>query len=133
MQSTLKYTELMDKASAENDLQTMQTEQAEGAMFFRTIEPFVAQANNESTATVSRILKPGNPIPPNAMAIVKPALEDTYADLGINRTDIGVYGSKQSLGCPTVSSAAVPRASTATSLVVVVLSLLVVLLGDLAV
>lgn len=73
-------------------------------MFFRTIEPFIARADNNSAATVQRVMAPGNPIPPNALAIVQPALERTYPKLGIDKSEVGTYGSKQSLGCPTSSA-----------------------------
>ncbi len=44
--------------------------QAEGYAFFRTIEPFIAQANNQSAAQVKAVLYPGNPVPPNTLSVV---------------------------------------------------------------
>jgi hypothetical protein len=74
--------------------------QAEGHMFFRTIEPFIAKANNRSATAIRNVLYPGNPAPPNALAIVRPALEATYGELGITPADIGTFGAQQNLqGC----------------------------------
>lgn len=107
IQATLKYAELMDKARAKNDLNTLQADQAEGAAFFRTIEPLVARANNRSAATVKQVMSVGAPVPPSgALAVVKPALEATYADLNISPAEIGSYGAKQPLNCAPTSSAA---------------------------
>jgi hypothetical protein len=77
-------------------------------MFFRTIEPFIAKANNRSAAAIHNVLYPGNPAPPNALAIVRPALESTYGELGITAADIGTFGAQQNLqGCaPAARSAA---------------------------
>jgi hypothetical protein len=76
-------------------------------MFFRTIEPFIAKANNRSATAIRKVLFPGNPAPPNALAIVRPALEATYGELGITPADIGTFGAQQNLqGCEPASSAA---------------------------
>jgi len=93
-------------------------------MFFRTIEPFIAHVNNNSAATVNRIMTPGNPVPPNALAIVKPALENTYADLNITRSDIGTFGAKQSLGCPPKSAAAVSAPASSAIIIALLVALL---------
>eukprot|EP00882_Tetradesmus_deserticola_P013632 GHRQ01014474.1.p4 GENE.GHRQ01014474.1~~GHRQ01014474.1.p4 ORF type:complete len:104 (-),score=52.12 GHRQ01014474.1:253-564(-) len=79
--------------------------QAEGHMFFRTIEPFIARANNRSAATINTVLTPGNPAPRNTLAVVQPALEATYGKLGITQADIGTYGAQQALGCTPTSAA----------------------------
>lgn len=94
-------------------------------MFFRTIEPFIAQVNNNSAATVNRIMTPGNPVPPNALAIVKPALENTYEELNITRADIGTFGAKQSLGCPTKSAGGVSAPATSAMIIALLVALLV--------
>jgi hypothetical protein len=75
-------------------------------MFFRTIEPFIARANNRSAAAIRDVLYPGNPAPPNTLAIVKPALEATYGRLGITPADIGTFGAQQAgLDCAAKSAA----------------------------
>ncbi|WIA14465.1 hypothetical protein OEZ85_002990 [Tetradesmus obliquus] len=91
IQATLKYAELMDRAVAAKDQETLQADQAEGYMFFRTIEPFIARANNRSAEAIANVLRPGNPAPPNTLAIVRPALEATYGRLGITPADIGTF------------------------------------------
>lgn len=99
-------------------------------MFFRTIEPFIAQANNASANTIKRVLSVGAPIPPgNALATVRPAVEATYADLNIDPSEVGSYGAKQALNCPQKSAAgvaAVPAGKMTLGLLVAVLLVLVV-------
>lgn len=97
-------------------------------MFFRTIEPFIAEVNNRTVATVKRVMDVGNPVPPGtALSTVRPALETVYADLGIDPAEIGTFGAKQNLNCPTARSAAASNVVTAAGSVL--LALLVVLLG----
>ncbi|KAF8063723.1 Subtilisin BL [Scenedesmus sp. PABB004] len=85
--------------------------QAEGAAFFRTIEPLVAAANNRSAAAVKAVMTPGAPVPPNVLRIVQPALESTYAKLGVSPSEIGTFGSTQALNCPTPTSGAAAGAA----------------------
>lgn len=102
-------------------------------MFFRTIEPFIAEVNRSAVADVKRVLTVGAPYKPNSLAIVKNALEPTYADLNITAADIGSYGAKQpELNCPApggaggrTSAAAAPAAGGVRS---VLLGLMTVLL-----
>lgn len=102
--------------------------QAEGAMFFRTIEPFVAEANNRSAATVKRVLSVGAPADGKALATVRPALEATYPDLGIEPSDIGTYGAVQALNCPKATNAAGTHAvAPVGSLVLALFAVLLVL------
>jgi hypothetical protein len=83
-------------------------------MFFRTIEPFIAEVNNKTVATVKRVMDVGNPVPPGtALSTVRPALEATYADLDIEPAEIGTFGAKQNLNCPTAKSAAGSNVVTA--------------------
>lgn len=68
-------------------------------------------------------------MPPNALAIVKPALEATYKDLDISPSDIGSFGSKQALGCATSSAfAVVPSGSLFSMTVVAVVAFILVLI-----
>eukprot|EP00775_Hariotina_reticulata_P009084 gene9084-9254_t len=111
IQATLKYAELMDRALAKNDLNTLEADQAEGYAFFRTIEPYIARANNASAAAIRKVLYPGNPVPPNVLSIVQPALAATYGKLGISQADIGSFGAKQALGCK-------PKAASSSSSII---------------
>jgi hypothetical protein len=60
-------------------------------MFFRPIAPFVARANPGAAKKIQAVLTPGAAVPPNTLAIVKPALESTYAKLDIEPSDIGAF------------------------------------------
>lgn len=104
--------------------------QAEGAMFFKTIEPFVAQASNTSSAAIRRVLSVGAPIPRgNALATVRPAIQSTYAALGIDPVEVGTYGVGNNLDCPkaATSAAGAPVAAAAGSLLMGLLAVLLAL------
>lgn len=74
--------------------------QAEGAMFFRTIAPFIARVDPAGAKTIQQVLSVGAPLPRGgALAIVKPILERNYARLGISRANVGTFGAKQNLAC----------------------------------
>lgn len=98
-------------------------------MFFRTIEPFIAQASNTSSAAIKRVLSVGAPVPPgNALATVRPAIQATYPALGIDPAEVGTYGAQQALNCPKATSAAGAQvAAAAGSLLMGLLAVLVVL------
>jgi len=75
---------------------------------------------------------PGNPVPPKVLSIVQPALEATYAKLGISQSDIGTFGAKQDLGCKpkatsSTSSAVLSSQGVMSSMLLAVASLLLVL------
>jgi hypothetical protein len=98
-------------------------------MFFRTIEPFIARANNRSAEAIRNVLYPGNPAPPNTLAIVRPALEATYGRLGITPADIGTFGAQQALGCTPTSAAAAPGGVVAKAGMAVVAVLVLLVFG----
>lgn len=87
--------------------------QAEGYAFFRTIEPFVAAANNRTVATVASVMSPANPPPANAFATVKAALEAAYPKLGITAAEVGTFGSKAAADCGAPTAAAPAAAAGA--------------------
>jgi hypothetical protein len=98
-------------------------------MFFRTIEPLVAEASNTSAAAIKRVLSVGAPIPPGtALSTVRPALQSTYAALRVSPDEIGTYGATQALNCPRATSAAgAPVAAAAGSLLMGLLAVLLAL------
>lgn len=98
-------------------------------MFFRTIEPFVAQASNKSSSDIKKVLSVGAPIPRgNALATVRPAIQATYPALGIDPAEVGTYGATQALNCPKATSAAgAPVAAAAGSLLMGLLAVLLAL------
>lgn len=108
LQNVNKYAQLVDEDPANAD-----ENQAEGYAFFRTIEPLAHQASAPATATIVKLMYPGNPIVPNTSTQVRAAVNTIATNWRITATELGTLGAKQALNCPATSSTT-PTASSVT-------------------
>ena len=63
-------------------------------MFFRTIEPLIAEVSPEAVTAVKSVLAVGAAPKNNTLQTVGTALEPTYPALRITAADIGSYSSQ---------------------------------------
>lgn len=108
-------------------------------MFFRTIEPFIAEVSPEAVTAVKSVMAVGAVPKNNTLQTVRTALEPTYPALRITAADIGSYSSQPlylrqpELRCTPPAGAAAPAGSGAGAYVVgagrsVLLAMLVLVL-----
>jgi hypothetical protein len=108
-------------------------------MFFRTIEPIIAEVSPQAVTAVKSVLSVGAPPRNNTLQTVRTALEPTYPALRITAADIGSYSSQPlylrqpDLKCSPPAAAAPARSDANTPVVpagrIVVLALLVLVLA----
>jgi hypothetical protein len=91
VQGALKYSQVTADDVAAGDAEAAAAHQAEGLAFWRVAAPFVAEVDPEAAAEVDAVFDVTTTPTEDAGERVAAALEDVYAELGIDAERIGEF------------------------------------------